>query len=67
MNINELNVSKLSLMQVNIGTVELILLSQLRSLSNTPFQFILLVQLLNFLKLSFTNKKFHCFSSEMNS
>lgn len=30
MNINELNVSKLSLMQVNIGKVELILLSQLR-------------------------------------
>lgn len=37
MNINELNVSKLSLMQVNIGKVELILLSQLRSLSTTLF------------------------------
>lgn len=48
MNINELNVLKLTLklMQVNIIPVQLTLFSQPGALSNTLFQFILHMQLL---------------------
>lgn len=48
MNVNELNVLKLTLklMQVNIIPVQLTLFSQPGALSNTLFQFILHMQLL---------------------
>lgn len=66
MNINELNVSKLSLMQVNIGTVELILVS-----TQVSFHYSVLVHspcaASELVLLSFTNKKFHCFSCEVRS